>query len=134
MKRSANAERDRPDLVAKLVDGPTPGDVAVHQGQRPRNVRLAQTGEPSRLALREGLRVSPHCFHEQQLRKLGEHGLRPWAAGRDLLRGVLKCRADPFRGPTLLDVELEHGWQGRDHWIALGAVATEEPADHPGAF
>ena len=40
------------DLAAKVIDGPTPGDIAVQQRQCPRNVRIAQTGEPSGLVVR----------------------------------------------------------------------------------
>src|SRR4051812_22303219 len=110
-----------------------PGDVAVQQRQCPRNVGLAQTGKPSSLTIRQRLRVTPDCLDEQQLRKLGKHGLRSWTAGGDLLGGILEGRADPFRGSAVLDVKLEQGWQRRDHRIAFGTGATEKPADHPRA-
>ena len=119
------------DRAAKVIDGPSSGDVAVKQRQCPRNVRLAQTGKPSGLAFRQVLRVAAHCLDEQQFRQLGQHRLRSRAAGRNLLRGVLKCRTDPFCGSALLDVELEQGWQGREHRIAFGAGAAEKATDHP---
>src|SRR3954447_4654203 len=95
---------------------------------------LTQAGEPSGLAIRQGLRITPHRFHEQQFRQLGEHGSRPWPAGGDLLRGVAECRVYPFRGAGLFDVKLEQRRQRRDDWIAFAAGAAEESANHPRNF
>jgi len=79
------------DLAAQVIDGPTPGDIAVQERQCPSNVWLAQTGEPSRLTVRQRLCVTPHGFQEQQLRKLCEHGRGSWPAGGDLRCPVLEC-------------------------------------------
>src|SRR5207244_4995241 len=77
-------------LATKIVNRPTPGDVAVHQRQSPRNVRLAQASKPASPALRQRLRVTPHRFYEQQLRNFGQYRLRSRTAAGNLLRGVLE--------------------------------------------
>jgi hypothetical protein len=39
----------------------------VKQSDRSRDVDVAQSGEPTGPAVRQGLGIAPHCFDEQQL-------------------------------------------------------------------
>ena len=130
MKRSANADRREAHLAAKLIHSPAPGDLVVEHRQRPRHVRFAQASEPSGLGIWQGLCVTSHRLREQKFRKFSQHRLRSRTTGGDLRRGVLECRAYPFCGSSLLDIELEQGRKRRDHGVAFGAAATEKPAYH----
>ena len=50
---------------------------------------------------------------------------RPWAAGRYLVRGVLKGRPNPLRPPALVLAQPHRGGQGRDDGVPLGVVAAQ---------
>jgi hypothetical protein len=72
----------------QVIDGPGARDVAMDQRKRPRHVGIAQTGQPSHLALGQLLDVAAYRLDEQQLGHLLEHGLRPGPASRHFLCGV----------------------------------------------
>src|SRR5215813_3378817 len=116
--------------MAQLIHGPPPGDIAMKQSKRARNVRVAQSRKPSSLSIRQALGIAPHRLHEQQFGKLRQYGFRSWTASGNLLRSVLEGGLNPIRSGAFLERQLQCGRQSGDEWISLNIVASEITADH----